>query len=41
MYRGWTQTNKQKWPQHVQGMDTNRLPKVAITFTEDEHKQTT
>ena len=34
MYRGWTQTDNQnkhyninqKWPQHVQRMDTNRLP---------------
>ena len=39
----------QKWLKHVQRMDTNRLPKqtlqykpkVAKTFTEDGHKQTT
>jgi len=57
MYRGWTQTDyhsqhyniNQKWLQHVQMMDTNRLPnqtlqykpKVATTCTEDGHKQTT
>ena len=58
MYRGWTQTdyqnkhyniNQNKWLQHVQRMDTNRLPKqalqykpeVATTCTEDGHKQTT
>jgi len=57
MYRGWTQTDyqnkhysiNQKWPQHVQRMDTNRLPKQALqykpkvvtTCTEDGHKQTT
>ena len=57
MYRGWTQTDyqnkhyniNQKWLQHVQRMDTNRLPKqalqykpkVATTCTEDGHKQTT
>ena len=35
MYRGWTQTDYQKWQQHVQRMDTNRLPKVATTCTED------
>ena len=40
---------QEKWLQHVQRMDTNRLPKqalqykpkVATTFTEDGHKQTT
>ena len=40
MYRGWTQTdyqNKhynihQKWLQHVQSMDTNRLPKQALQY---------
>ena len=41
MYRGWTQTDYQKWLQHVQRMDTNRLPKVATTCTEDGYKQTT
>ena len=41
MYRGWTQTDYQKWLQHVQRIDTNRLPKVATTCTEDGHKQTT
>ena len=57
MYRGWTQTDyqnkqkniNQKWLQHIQRMDTNRLPKqtlqykpkVATTCTEDGHKQTT
>ena len=57
MYRGWTQTDyqnkhyniNQKWLQHVQRMDTNRIPKqalqykpkVATTCTEDGHKQTT
>jgi len=57
MYRGWTQTDyhnkhyniNQKWLQHVQRMDTNRLPKqalqynpkVATTCKEYEHKQTT
>ena len=57
MYRGWTQTDyqnkhyniNQKWLQHVQRMDTNRLPKqalqykpkVATTCTDDGHKQTT
>jgi len=57
MYRGWTQTDyqnthyniNQRWLQHVQRMDTNRLskpalqyePKVATTGTEDGHKQTT
>ena len=40
-YRGWTQTDYQKWLQHVQTMDTNRLPKVATTLTEDGHRQTT
>ena len=40
---------QEKWLQHVQRMDTNRLPKqalqykpkVATTCTEDGHKQTT
>jgi len=41
MYRGWTQTDYQKWLQIVQRMDTNRLPNVAKTCTEDGHKQTT
>jgi len=57
MYRVWTQTDYQNkhyninqiWLQHVQRMDTNRLPKqalqykpkVATTCTDDEHKQTT
>jgi len=31
---------QQKWLQHVQRMDTNRLSKVATTCTEDGHKQT-
>jgi len=54
MYRGWTQTvyqNKHyninpKWLQHVERMDTNRLPKqalqyepkVATTCTEGGHR---
>ena len=54
MYRGWTQTDyqnkhyniNQKWLQHVQRMDTNRLPKqalqykpkVATTCTGDGHR---
>ena len=29
---------QKKWLQHVQRMDTNRLPKVATTCTEDGHK---
>ena len=37
MYRGWTQTDYQKWLKHVQ-MDTDRLPKVATTCTEDGHR---
>ena len=41
MYRGWTQTDYQMWLQHVQRMDTNRLPNVATTCTEVGHKQTT
>ena len=41
MYRGWTQTYYQMRLQHVQRMDTNRLPNVATTCTEDGHKQTT
>jgi len=40
MYRGWTQTDyqkkhyniNQKWLQHVQMMDTNRLPKQALQY---------
>jgi len=40
---------QEKWLQHVQRMDTNRLPKQALqykpkeatTCTEDGHKQTT
>ena len=40
---------RKKWLQHVQRMDTNRLPKqalkykpkVATSHTEDGHKQTT
>jgi len=56
MYRGWTQTDyqnkhyniNQKRLQHVQRMDTNRLPKQALqykpkmatTYTENGHKQT-
>ena len=32
---------QKKWLQHVQRTDTNRLPKVATTCTEDGHKQTT
>ena len=40
---------QEKWLQHVQRMDTNRLPKqplqykpkVTTTCTEDGHKQTT
>jgi len=28
------------WPQHVQTMDTDRLPKVAKTCTDDGHRQT-
>jgi len=31
-YRGWTQTDCQKWLQHVQRMDTNRLPKQALQY---------
>ena len=54
MYRGWTKTDclnkhyniNQKWLQHVQRMDKNRLPKqalhykpkVATTCTEDGQK---
>ena len=41
MYRGWTQTDYQKWLKHLQRMDTNRLQKVATTCKEDGHKQTT
>ena len=40
MYRGWTQTDylnkhyniNQTWLQHVQRMDTNRLPKQAVQY---------
>ena len=40
MYRGWTQTDyqnkqyniKQKWPLHVQRLDTNRLPKQTLKY---------
>ena len=32
MYRGWTQTDYQKWLQHVQRMDTDRLPKQALEY---------
>ena len=40
MYIGWTQTDyqnkhyniNQKWLQHVQRMDTNRLPKQALQY---------
>ena len=32
MYRGWAQTDYQKWLQHVQRMDTNRLPKQALQY---------
>ena len=40
MYRGWTQTDyqnkhyniNQKWLQHVQRMDTNRLPKQELQY---------
>jgi len=32
---------QKKWLQHIQRMDTNRLPNVATTCTEDGHKQTT
>ena len=55
MCRRWTQTDyqnkhyniNQKWLQHVQRMDTDRLPiqvlqykpKVATTCTEDGHRQ--
>jgi len=57
MYRRWTHTDyqnkhyniNQKLLQHVQRMDTDRLPKqslqykpnVATTCTEDGHEQTT
>jgi hypothetical protein len=40
-YRGWTQTEYQKWLQHVQRMDKDRVPKVATTRTEDGHRQST
>ena len=55
MYRVWTQTDYQNkhyninqiWLQHVQRMDTNRLPKqalqykpkVATTYTENGHNR--
>ena len=29
---------QEKWLQHVQRMDTNRLPKVATTCSEDGHR---
>ena len=29
---------QEKWLQHVQKMDTNRIPKVATTRTEDGYK---
>jgi hypothetical protein len=32
MYRGWPQTDYQKWLQHVQRMDTNRIPKQALQY---------
>ena len=40
IYRGWTQTDyqnkhyniSQKWLQHVQRMDKNRLPKQALQY---------
>ena len=32
MYRGLTQTDYQKWPQHVQRMDTDRLPKQTLQY---------
>ena len=32
IYRGWTQTDYQKWLQHVHMMDTNRLPKQALQY---------
>jgi len=40
MYRGLTQTDyqnkhcniNQKWLQHVQGIDTDRLPKQALKY---------
>ena len=38
LYRGWTQRDYEMWLQHVQKMDTNRLPKVAKTCTEDGHR---
>jgi len=57
MYGEWTQTDyqnkhyniNQNWLQHVQRIDTNRLPKQALqykpklgtTCTENGHKQTT
>jgi len=40
MNRGRTQTDCQKWLQHLQRIDTDRLPKVAAVFTEDGHRQT-
>jgi len=48
-HRKGNKTAAEKWLQHVQRMDTNRLPKqalqykpkVAKTCTEDGHKQTT
>ena len=40
MYRGWPQTDCQNWLKHVQRMDTDRLPNVATTCTEDGHRET-
>ena len=49
MYRGWTQTDyqnkhynvNQKWLQHVQRMDTNRLPKQALQYKPTKEHRTT
>ena len=46
MYRGWTQTDyqnkhyniNQKWLQHVQRMDTNRIPKQALQYKPKERR---
>jgi len=40
MNRGWTQSDLQEWLQHVQRMDTYRLPKLPTTCTEDGNRQT-
>jgi len=40
IYRGWTETDCQKWLQYLQRMDTDRLPKVAAISTKDGHRQT-